>query len=371
MKLFHWLVVPLFATAISSSAGGSSNQDPFAAAVAEGRSALTDLVGKGLAPGVGVAVAVNGRVVWTDGFGFANLEHRVPVTAETKFGIGSISKTLTTAAAMRLVDKKQLDLDAPIERYLPDFPNRGQGVTVRRLASHQSGVSDAFATKHYSTTREFPTLDSAYQEMKDEPLAYPPGSKVVYATGTFTILGRVLEAASGAEYRQLMAREVFEPIGIAPVENNPRKLIPHRSGFYANVDGGGFELAPIVNPSHKLPGAGYMATAAEIARFGAALLRQTYLSESARLQMFRPVPLADGTPTEWALGLQSSRDAHGRVLHLPGGGLGISSWLFVYPESDIVIALLSNVNTAPVGGRAYRRIAEAFIQGATPKRGRD
>jgi len=336
----------------------------YAAAIREGRDALTQLILKGQAPGIGVAVAAGGEVVWSEGFGLANIEHRVPVAVDTRFGLGSISKTLTMAAAMRLVDQGKLDLDAPVESYLPDFPHRGRGITLRRLAVHQSGMSDAFAVNHYQTTRDFPTLDAAYQEIKNDPIEHPAGSRTAYATGLFTIIGRILEVAGGSDYRALMQREVFEPVGIQPMVNDARTIIEHRSGYYANGEGGRFEHAPVVNPTHKLPGAGFVATASEVARFGAALLKPSFLSERARAEMFKAVPLADGTPTEWGLGLQVGTDSHGRVVHLPGGGLGISGWLFIHPDANVVIALLSNVNTAPVGGRAYRRIADAFIAAA-------
>ena len=337
-------------------------QDRYGSAIARSREAVNQLVASGEAPGVGVAVAVNGAIVWEEGFGFADLERRVPVSTQTRFGLGSLSKTMTMAAAMRLVDKGQLALDDPIERYLPDFPHLGRGITVRRLAVHQSGLSDSFAARHYTTTREFSTLDSVYQEMKAEPLILEsaPGSRVAYATGLFTILGRVLEVAAGADYLTIMGREVFGPVGINPRVNNPRATIEHRSAYFARGDNGALELAPVVDPSHKLPGAGFVATASEVARFGAAVLQGRFLSERARAEMFTPVPLADGTTTEWALGLRVASDAHGRVLHLPGGGLGISGWLFLHPEADTVIVLLSNLSTAPVGGEAYRRIAEAF-----------
>jgi serine beta-lactamase-like protein LACTB len=182
----------------------------------------------------------------------------------------------------------------------------------------------------------------------------------VYATGTYTIIGRIMEAVTGRDYPTVMREEVFERAHIASLPNNRRAIISHRSGFYANRDGGGFEHGPFFDPSHKLPGAGYLATARELAQFGTALLGPTLLSDRGRREMFRPVPLADGTPTEYALGLQSASGVHGAVLHIPGGGIGISSWLFIYPEREMVIALLANVNTAPVGGQAHRRIAAAF-----------
>lgn len=131
---------------------------PHARAIQESRRVVEALVQNGQTPGVAVAVALDGAIVWSEGFGFANLEHRVRVSDETRFGIGSISKTLAMAAAVRLMQRGELDLDAPVERYLADFPHKNRGITVRRLAAHQSGMSDAFAAAHYATSRHFEVL---------------------------------------------------------------------------------------------------------------------------------------------------------------------------------------------------------------------
>jgi CubicO group peptidase (beta-lactamase class C family) len=335
-------------------------QARFASAIEEGQHALREMVATAKTPGVAVAVAIGRDVVWTEGFGLANLELAVPVSSETRFGIGSISKTLTMAAAVRLRERGLLDLDAPVERYLTDFAHKGRGITVRRIAAHQSGMSDAFSTEHYATTRHFATLESAYREIQQAPLEYEPGTRAVYATGTYTVIGRVMEAVSGRDYQTLMREEVFHPSHVAIVANDRRAIIPHRAGFYDNRDGGGFEHGPFFDPSYKLPGAGWLATARELAQFGSALLGAKLLSDHGRAEMFRTVPLADGTPTEYALGLQRASGEAGEMLHIPGGGIGISSWLFIYPDREMVIALLANVNTAPVGGQAHRRIAAAF-----------
>ncbi|HUF47898.1 MAG TPA: serine hydrolase domain-containing protein [Vicinamibacterales bacterium] len=180
------------------------------------------MIDAGRTPGVAVAVAIDGRIVWTEGFGFANLELQVPATAETMFGIGSISKSLTVTATARLADRGLIDLDAPIERDVPDFPQAGRGVTIRRIAVHQSGLSDQFATDHYETTRNFPTVTSADEAMRGAALEYAPGTKSVYATGVFTFLGRALEGATGKPYLEVMRDEVFGPAGLAFVPNDRR-----------------------------------------------------------------------------------------------------------------------------------------------------
>ena len=336
------------------------HQARYASAIEESQRALRDMVATGRTPGVAAAVAIGRTVVWSEGFGLANLELSVPVSSETRFGIGSISKTLTMAATVRLWERGLLDLDAPVERYLDDFAHRGRGITLRRLAAHQSGLSDAFATEHYATTRHFETLESAYREIQQSPLDYEPGSRTAYATGTYTIVGRVLEAVTGRDYHTVMREEIFDRAHVSIVPNDRRAIIAQRSGFYTNREGGGFENGPFFDPSYKLPGAGYLATARELAQVGASLLGPSLLGDRGRCEMFRPVALADGTVTEYALGLQVASSAHGAVLHIPGGGIGISSWLFIYPERDMVVALLANVNTAPVGGQAQRRIAAAF-----------
>lgn len=338
-------------------------QSPHAEANAKSRAVLQSLVDAGRTPGVAAAVAIDGRIVWTDGAGVANLEWHVPATAETLFGIGSISKSLTVTAMARLADRGAIDLDAPLERYLPDFPHAGRGVTLRRIAVHQSGLSDQFATDHYETTRHFPTVAAAYDAMRGAALDYTPGTKSVYATGVFTFLGRVLERATGKPYLDVMRDEVFGPLGLQFVSNDRLAIIPNRTAFYANREGGGFQHGAYTDPSHKLPGAGFLGRARDIAAFGAALLDPAFLSDRMRRELFTAVPLADGTATEFAPGFRVGSDDAGPVIHLPGGGIGISSWIFIHPQERLVVALVGNVNTAPVGGRAYREILAAFRAG--------
>jgi CubicO group peptidase (beta-lactamase class C family)/sugar lactone lactonase YvrE len=328
---------------------------------------MRDAIGSGAAPGAAAAVGRDGRILWTQGFGVADLAASTPASAETRFGIGSISKTLTLAAALTLVDAGKLDLDAPVERYLPGFPHAGRGVTVRRIGAHQSGIADDFANDHYLSTEHF-ELDSAYRRIAAAPMAFQPGSRTEYGTGLFTIVGRVLEQVSGEAYEDVIRRRVLDPTGMgATVLNDPRRPPPARTAFYVRRDGGGFEPAPPFDPSFKLPGAGYLSTAADLVRFGMALLEPGLLSEHARRQMFTPVALADGTPTRYALGFQVLEDDGRRLLLQPGGGPGIASWLAIYPDERLVVAVLANATGAPLE-EAVRRLARNFLTPGAPGR---
>jgi len=356
------LTIALGAPASAQQAG----PDSLPLAIARGRQALGDAMRDGAAPGAAVAVAAGGKVVWSDAFGVSDLVSGAPATPGTRFGVGSISKAFTLAAALALAGEGRLDLDAPVERYLPDFPHRGRGVTVRRIGAHQSGIADAFASRNYYTTVHF-SLDSAYRGIAAAPLAFTPGSRTEYATGIFTIVGRILERITGESYLDVMRRRVFEPAGMtSTVPNDPRQPVSHRTAFYVRREAGGFDPAPGFDPSFKLPGAGFLSTAEDLARFGAALLQPGLLSHTSRRDLFTPVPLADGTPTRYALGFQALEEDGRRVMLQPGGGPGIAGWLAVYPDDDLVVAILSNATAAPLGDAVRRAIASAFLRPPAP-----
>ena len=347
-----------FTLACVSPALGQSGRE---AAITPARAAMSQAIADGAAPGAAVAVATRDGLIWEQGFGLADIEHGLGATAATRFGVGSITKAFTLAAALALVDEGRFDLDLPIERYLADFPHAGHGITARRIAVHQSGMADAWTDAHYTSTAHFPSLDSAYQWIRSEFLITPPGTRTAYATGLFTILGRAMEQADGRPFTELMARRVLDRAGMRDTRpNDPRATDAARTSFYLSDGNGRFQPAPRVDPSFKLPGAGYLATAGDVARFGAALLGDRLLSARAREEMFTPVPLADGTPTVFALGLQSLNEDGRRVLLQPGGGPGITGWLAIYPDDGLVVALLSNVTGAALDS-TRRAVAKAFL----------
>jgi CubicO group peptidase (beta-lactamase class C family) len=171
----------------------------------------------------------------------------------------------------------------------------------------------------------------------------------------------VLEQVGGTSYAELVRRKVLEPAGMrSTMPHDPRRPPPGRARFYIGGSGGVEEIRPI-DPSFKLPGAGYLSTAEDMARFGAALLDTTLLSTRARAEMFRAVPLADGTATIYALGFQSLEEDGRRLLIQPGGGLGIAGWLALYPEQRVAVAILSNLTGSPLGDAPRRAVARSFL----------
>jgi CubicO group peptidase (beta-lactamase class C family) len=150
----------------------------------------------------------------------------------------------------------------------------------------------------------------------------------------------------------------------ATVPNDPRQPPAERTEFYLSGERG-FERAPFFDPSFKLPGAGFLSTAEDLVRFGMALLEPGLVSEQARRQMFTTVALADGTPTEYALGFQVMEEGGRRLLVQSGGGPGIASWLAIYPDERLVVALLSNATGAPLDA-TVRQVGRSFLTPPAP-----
>lgn len=151
---------------------------PHAAAIRSARAFLQDsLVAKGI-PGLSVAVTVNGEIVWSEAFGYADLENRVPATPLTRFRIASVSKPLTAAALMRLREEGKLELDAPVQRYVPSFPRKGEHtVTPRLLAGHLAGIRHYRAENESVTAgqKHYPTVTAGLEIFRDDPLLHPRG----------------------------------------------------------------------------------------------------------------------------------------------------------------------------------------------------
>lgn len=367
----------LLAQVAFAAAGPADEPQPdseYRTAIEHSRAVMRELVERRGVPGASIAVAVDGKVVWTEGFGMADLELKVPATARTRFGIGSVTKSLTTALFARVAETGRVNWDSPVSESLSEFPHKHAGITPRIIASHLSGMGDDFDSAHRYTTQHFTTSEALLQIARS-PLRRPPQTEFYYATGTYTVLAAALEKATGKGFRELMKAELLDPLEMVSVVPNEPSGSPQRASFYEETPAGAVVKAPPYDPSYKLAGAGYLSTAEDMARFGVALLQHRRLGKVATGHLFQPAKTLSGeepiTGTGELMGLKDvgiglgwniAVDAAGRrVYHQPGGGPGISCWLVLYPEQKLVIAILSNLTGAPVGGRVMRTTVAEFL----------
>src|SRR6059036_1750438 len=267
----------------------------YAAALAQARAIVCDrLAGK--IPGLQVAVAVDGKLVWSEGFGYADLAGKVPVTAETQFRIGSVSKPLTAAAVALLLEQGKLDLDAPVQRYVPSFPDKGYPITTRQLAGHLAGIRH-YRGDEFLRNRHFDTVLEGLAIFQGDSLLFPPGTKFSYSSYGWNLISAVVEGAAGQDFLTYMSRNVLRPLGLThTAPDRVDSLIPNRTRFYERGADSGFVPAPPVDNSYKWAGGGFLSTAEDLVRFGSALLEPGFLKAATLELLFTPQHTTSGGP---------------------------------------------------------------------------
>lgn len=318
-------------------------------------------------PGLAIAVGHEGTVVFSKGYGTANLELGVPVTTETAFRTASVAKPLTAAGVMTLVEAGKLDLDAPVRTYCPAWPETHPPITTRQLLGHLAGVrhynkpGESTGKTHYFTIGETLTL------FKNDPLLHAPGTKYAYTTFGYNVVGCAIEGASGQSYEQFMRDRVFAPAGMTRTRlDRVYEIVPGRAGGYqvlsqATYDQlpeavrafavpGGVYNADLHDTSMKVPGGGLLSTPEDLVRFGMALDRGTLLMPVSVAAMWTGMTTASGEATGYGLGFGVRGPQNGMTQISHGGNqAGASSAFMIIPEADITWAIMTNLEDAEVG----------------------
>jgi CubicO group peptidase (beta-lactamase class C family) len=356
-------------TALSQSSGLTASQVEEISRAAEAAVATEHL------PGLSLAVLKNGEI-WSAAFGSADLEQDVRATPASMFRIASITKWLTATAALRLVEQGKLDLDAPVQRYCPQFPQKREPVTARELLSHLSGIrhnhgqngeprnTEAQAAalelliqrersgQYVRHTDVFTPLNS----FKEDPLLFVPGTRFQYSSLGYRVLGCVLEGAARVPYRQLMRDLVFVPAGMTAItEDDALAIVPHRVAGYSRADGT-LTRAAFRDVSENLPAGGYLATAEDLVRFAAAfdagklvsIATRNFMSARPRLLDGEPVPDFGGPGRYYAMGIMVDPTGPHPALFHTGGQSGASALLFLFPNDGVAVALLTNIDGSAI-----------------------
>jgi CubicO group peptidase (beta-lactamase class C family) len=334
----------------------------YRAAVEAARAIVRDSMAAGTITGMSVAVAIRGTIVWSEGFGLADIENGVPASPCTRFRIASVSKPLTAVAVMQLHERGTLDLDAPIQRYVPSFPQKPWPITARQLAGHLAGVRHYEGDENFSM-RRYDDVTSGLAIFANDSLLFEPGTRFSYSSYGYNLLSAVVEGASGEAFPTYMKRHVFEPLGMrSTVPEFPDSILEHRARFYVRDRNGALLNAPYVDNSYKWAGGGFLSNAEDLTRFGSALLAPGFLGRDALALLFTPQHTKDGAATIYGMGWFLDWSDRGHVVpHHAGGAVGGNAHLALDPDRGMVIAVLANTETGFVAtGRVVQQIARQF-----------
>lgn len=313
-------------------------------------------------PGISAAVVQNGEFVWSKGFGMADLENSVPATATTLYRMGSISKTFTATAAMELWESGKVDLDAPVQKYCPAFPEKPWPVTTREVLGHLAGIRHYKASEgakpeddlEIGNTKHFDDpISGGIQFFANDPLIAQPGTKYHYSTQGFTLVGCVMEGASHEKYVDVVRESVFARAGMADTQADDRfKIIPHRTRFYQKDKSGAIENADFLDSSYKIPGGGWLSSADDLAKFEVALLADKLMKRSTRDLMWTQQKTADGKTTGYGLGWGVDSIGSIATVGHSGGQQGTSTDIVMAPEQRDGIVVLINTEGADASALA-------------------
>ncbi len=319
---------------------------------------VSKLMNESGAPGVSVAIATENQLGYAKSFGLADIENGVAVTAETRFRTASIAKPMTAFVIMSLVEEGAIDLDADVQTYCPAYSKKRWPVTSRQLLGHLGGVRHYKNRAEASSTEHFFSLESALSTFADDPLKHEPGTKYLYSSFGYNLLGSVAEGAGTDSFLELLQARVFAPAQMTyTVADDQFALIPGRTRGYAratasmlkelppdhNLIEGRIYNAALHDTSMKIPGGGLLSTPTDLVRFASALNTGKLLSKESREQMWTRQSTTDGKATNYGFGWRVGAHYGQKMVSHTGGQAGTSTVLVLFPETGTSVAIMCNL----------------------------
>lgn len=292
-------------------------------------------------PGLALAVVREGKTVKAKGYGLANVELKVPVTPDTVFKIGSVSKPIIAMGILSLVEEGRISLDGKVSRYLEGTPDAWREITVRHLLSHTSGI-----------VREAPGFDGAKPQADADviktayalPLRFVPGEKYEYCNVGYFSLAEIIRRVTGKPWSEFLAERIFKPFGMNATRTTViDEIVPNRASAYS------FQNGKLSNAEVYLalrPSGAFLSTILDLAKLEAALASPGFLKPETRALMWTPFQLNDGTNSVYGLGWALDEiKGHKRIRH--GGSLnGFKSEFARFADDRVTVIVLTNLNEA-------------------------
>lgn len=296
-------------------------------------------------PGVALAILRGEELVYSRGYGQANLEYGIPITPETVFHVASVSKQFTAMAIVLLQQQGLVDLQADIHAYLPELPDFGQTITLWHLLHHTSGLRDQWELLVAAGWR----MDDVITReqilglvQRQRSLNFPPGSEYLYCNTGFTLAAEVVQRVTGQSLRQFCAEQIFQPLQMLQTHfhDDHEEIVPNRAYSYAARADAGWRKSVL---SYANVGAtSLFTTALDLVRWLRNFEHGLVGGQAAITEMQTPFTLADGHPTEYGLGLMLGSYRGLSEIGHSGADAGFRSWCGRFPQPGLGIVVLTN-----------------------------
>lgn len=355
--LLFSLALPVLAVAVPLAPAHSAQPERLDALVA----ASFDPTG----PGGVVIVRREGETLLHRAYGMANLELGVPMETAHRLAAGSITKPMTAAGILLLVQAGKLALDDDVRAFLPSVSPGEQRMTIEQLLTHTSGFPSAVDRQDFDAISRQQLSPEALLSLTDGmAMHFTAGTAYRYSDSGYFLLGAVIEAVSGLEYAEFMRRHLFQPSGLMnTVYWDGQQIIAHRASGYSKDDRG-FITAPYIDMSIPYSAGGIYTTAADLADWIDALRAGRFIERQLLERAWTSPRLADGTLTGYGYGWNICEISGQRALGHGGFINGFTAALEYLPDAEITIAVLTNQDAGePDATYLARRIARLLITG--------
>jgi len=362
---------PLHPTAHDvQSVADTAPEKTFADSIERARQIVREQVAAQNLPGLSVAVGVDGHIAWAEGFGWADIEHHTPVTPKTRFRIGTASIPLTSAAVGLLLERNKLNLDATIQTYVPEFPQKRWPVTLRQLMAHTAGLSSDGGDEGPLFGTHCDRAVDAFPAFANRDLRFEPGTQYYYSRFSWIPVSAAIESAGGDTLARFMRKEIFEPLAMHDTIADPSNdaASPDRATSYFPRFASDTRYGPdVMRPLDYSCYAGssvFVSTPSDLVRFAMAMSGGTLL-QPATVQLLQASQyLPSGAETGYGLGWDLEKvTLSGRPVTMVGhdGDLlgGIAASLISFHDSSLIVALTSNTSYADTPAIGMK-IAEVF-----------
>ncbi len=296
-------------------------------------------------PGATVLVAKNGKVLYRNAFGMANLELGVAMKPEHVFEIGSITKQFTAVCILMLMEEGKLSLNDEITKFIPDYPTQGKKITVHQLLNHTSGIKSYTAMQSFfSRAREDMSPTELIDVFKEEPMDFDPGEQYRYNNSGYILLGHIIEVLSGKTYAEFIEQRIFEPLGMKNSHyGSHSKVIKNRASGYQPIEGG-YRNADYLSLTLPYAAGSIMSNVDDLLLWQQAIHNNKLISEKSKQLAFANYTLNDGSPVYYGYGFRGDEIKGTPTIEHGGGIFGYETYAVYIPSQDMYAVVLTNKN---------------------------
>ena len=314
---------------------------------------------KNKVPGLTVGF-IKDDYIWVKGFGFADLENKVPAKAESSYRLASVQKSMTAAAILQLVEQGKIDLDAEIQTYVPYFPRKKYPITVRQLLYHLAGIPHYVNRDVEQHIKEHKTTREAIAIFENFDLVAEPGTKFSYSSYGYNLLGAAIEGASKQPYADYMREHIWQPLGMNDTRmDDPLDLVTNRVRGYQLVNGD-LKNSEFIDVSSRFAAGGTRGTVVDLLKFMKGLNDGKLLSQSSIDLMYSPAKTRDGSisgfpkTAGYAMGWNLVPQKSGLVIINDGGQQETRTFILNFPAKRFALAIAQNLERDDDGAIIFR-----------------